>query len=291
MKYQLFLATLLVLSLSSFATPRKDADGHYMVKSITRIYNGKESGKYDFSYNVLGKIVKVDFRYLFDKTRRVLSWYGNKITYKQYNWEGKQDPLIKYEYVLDDEGQIIFVSFNDLHGGSQLMMENDYYYEDGRLVHGEFHEYRADNLTDEPKWFPDTYHFIAYDYPDGDIVAMLGENSNISGQWKIDPKQYPLKPDIEYWLIENNTNLELSALYFTYSPYPIDGANLAFLAGWMKMRGMRLVSKYGDEYTRTRIDYTFDEYNRPIYAKCVPDTEYARFADRCTAYRIEYVDE
>ena len=233
----------------------------------------------------------MDFRYLFDKTRRVLSWYGNKITYKQYNWEGKQDPLIKYEYVLDDEGQIIFVSFNDLHGGSQLMMENDYYYEDGRLVHGEFHEYRADNLTDEPKWFPDTYHFIAYDYPDGDIVAMLGENSNISGQWEIDPKQYPLKPDIEYWLIENNTNLELSALNFTYSPYPIDGANLAFLAGWMKMRGMRLVSKYGDEYTRTRIDYTFDEYNRPIYAKCVPDTEYARFADRCTAYRIEYVDE
>lgn len=291
MKYQLFIATLLVLSLSSFATPRKDADGHYMVKSITRIYNGEESGKYDFSYNVLGKIVKVDFRYLFDKTRRVLSWYGNKITYNQYNWEGKQDPLIKYEYVLDDEGQIIFVSFNDLHGGSQLMMQNDYYYEDGRLVHGEFHEYRADNLTDEPKWFPDTYHFIAYDYPDGDIVAMLGENSNISGQWKIDPKQYPLKPDIEYWLIENNTNLELSALYFTYSPYPIDGANLAFLAGWMKMRGMRLVSKYGDEYTRTRIDYTFDEYNRPIYAKCVPDTEYARFADRCTAYRIEYVDE
>lgn len=291
MKYQLFLATLMVLSLSSFAAPRKDADGHYMVKSITWIYNGEESGKYDFSYNALGKIVKVDFRYLFDKTRRVLSWYGNKITYKQYDWEGKQDPLIKYEYVLDDEGQIIFVSFNDLHGGSQLMMENDYYYEDGRLVHGEFHEYRADNLTDEPKWFPDTYHFIAYDYPDGDIVAMLGENSNISGQWKIDPKQYPLKPDIEYWLIENNTNLELSALHFTYSPYPIDGANLAFLAGWMKMRGMRLVSKYGDEYTRTRIDYTFDEYNRPIYAKCVPDTEYARFADRCTAYRIEYVDE
>lgn len=104
MKYQLFLATLLVLSLSSFAAPRKDADGHYMVKSITWIYNGEESGKYDFSYNVLGKIVKVDFRYLFDKTRRVLSWYGNKITYKQYNWEGKQDPLIKYEYVLDDEG-------------------------------------------------------------------------------------------------------------------------------------------------------------------------------------------
>lgn len=291
MKYQLFLA-LLVLSLSSFATPRKDADGHYMVKSITRIYNGEETYRYIFSYNALGKIIKIeDISLRNPKERGILSWYGNKITYKQYDWEGKQDPLVKYEYVLDDEGQIIFVSENNLGGGAQWKMQNDYNYEDGRLVYGEEHEYRADNLTDEPKWFPDTYHFIVYDYPDGDIVAMLGENSNRSGQWKIDPKQYPLKPDIEYWLIENNTNLELSALYFTYSPYPIDGANLAFLAGWMKLRGMRLVSKFGNEYKRTRIDYTFDEYNRPIYAKSVPDTEQARFADRCTAYRIEYVDE
>ena len=63
---------------------KKDADGHYMVKSITRIYNGKESGRYIFSYNALGKIIKIeDISLRNPQERGVLSWYGNKINYKQ----------------------------------------------------------------------------------------------------------------------------------------------------------------------------------------------------------------
>lgn len=230
----ILIAVGMFFPLRGFAAPRMDADGHYMVKSITRIYNGEETYRYIFSYNALGKIIKIeDISLRNPKERGVLSWYGNKITYKQYNWEGKQDPLIKYEYVLDDEGQIIFVSFNDHHGGSQLKMQNDYNYEDGRLVYGEEHEYRADNLTDEPKLFLDSFFGINYYYPDGDIVAMRTDTWCMDGETKTFSPS-PLKPDLEYWLIENNTNLELSALYFTYSPYPIDGADLAFLAGWMK---------------------------------------------------------
>ena len=285
------LLILLFVSTSCFAAPRKDADGHYMVKSITRIYN-KKSGVYEFTYNALNEIVKVEYSRFDSKYRRVLSRYGNKITYKKYNDDGRQDPETKYDYVLDDEGQIMFVSDNSLHGGSQLKIQNDYYYEDGRLVYGEQHEYHADNLTDDPHLFLDTFHSMNYDCTDGNIEAMLTQNNYLRHNdtwWQSKP--CPLKDDIEYWLIDNNTNIEPSSLYFTYSPYEIAGNYLAFLTGWMKLRSQHLVGKYGTKSYRTRIEYRLDEYNRPIEAKSVPDTEFAKFADRCTVYRIEYVDD
>lgn len=288
---QLIIFAIILSSFACHAAPRKDADGHYMVKEITWLYNGEESGKYVFSYNARGEIIKVEYRQLFDKTRRILSRYGNDITYKGYDWVGKQDPTVKYEYVLDDEGQIISTSYHFRGGGAQMKLQNDYNYEDGRLVYGEWHEYRADNLTDKPKIFLDGFHSFNYYYPDDDIMAIMKVNIYRDDGSLYTTEGKTPEPDIEYWLIENNTNLELSALYFCYAPGPIGGDSLAFLTGWMKLRGKRLVSKYGTIYERTRIDYTFDEYNRPIYAKSVPDTEKARSAKCATAYRIEYVDE
>lgn len=74
-----YLLILLLVSTSCFAAPRKDANGHYMVKSITRIYNNKKSGVYEFTYNALNEIVKVEFSFVDSKYREILSRYGNKI--------------------------------------------------------------------------------------------------------------------------------------------------------------------------------------------------------------------
>lgn len=291
MKKIITLIIAVVIGFGLAWAVKTDANGHYMIKSITRIYNNEKTGVYNFTYNALNEIVKVEYSRTYSKYREILSRYGNKITYKQYNDEGRQDPETKYEYVLDDDGQIMFVSDNSLHGGSQLKIQNDYYYEDGRLAYGEYHEYHADNLTDAPHLFLDAFHSLHYDYPDGNIEAMLTQNNYLSHNdtwWQSKP--CPLKEDIEYWTIDNNTNIELSSMYFSYSPYEIAGNYLAFLTGWMKLRSQHLVSKYGTKYDRTRIEYKLDEYNRPIEAKSVPDTEYAKCADRCTLYLIDYVD-
>lgn len=281
---------LLFVSMTGFATPRKDANGNYMVKSITRIYNNEKSGVYKFTFNALNEIVKVEYSRFDSKYREVLSRYGDKITYKKYNDDGRQNPEIKYEYVLDNGGQIMFVSENSKEGCTQLKIQNDYYYEDGSLVYGEYHEYHADILTDDPHLFLDSYHSKNYDCSDGNIWVTVTINYLRQGEWSADGP-YPVDTDIEYWDIENNTNIELSSLYFKYNPYSIAGNRLAFLTCWMKLRSQHLVSKYGSKSYRTRIEYKLDEYKRPIEAKSVPDTEFATFADRCTVYQIEYVDE
>lgn len=284
-----WLLILSLLSVPCFAAPRKDTDGHYMVKSVTHLLRNELVGTYYFSYNAFNEMVKVEY-VSFDGSRQVLSRYGNKITYKEYNQKGKQNPEIKYEYVLDDEGQIMFVSENSMEGGSQLKFQNDYYYEDGSLVYGEYHEYHADNLTDDPHLFLDTYHSLNYDYPEGNLWVTLTQNNYNNGEWFLS-KPCPVETDIEYWDIENNTNIEPSTLYFTYSPYPIAGNHLAFLAGWMKLRSQHLLCKYGGKFHRTRIEYKLDEYHRPVEAKSVPDTEFATHAHKNRCYRIEYVDE
>lgn len=286
----LLLIITLIISAYSYASPHKDANGNYMVKSITWVYNGNDAGVYNFSYNALNEITKVEYvRVKNPKDREILTWYGNKISYKEYT-DGKQDHNRIYEYVLDDNGQIIFVSVNDTNGGTQFKMQNDYYYEDGRLVYGEYHEYLSDNLRDKPKLHLDSYHSMSYDYPDGNIWAISVCNHKRGDGWSRGEGSLP-QPDIEYWDIANNTNVELSALYFTYAPYPIDGSELAFLAGWMKLRSAHLVSKFGDVYHRTRLEYKLDEYDRPIEIKNTQDIETARFADTSTMYRIEYIDD
>lgn len=287
----LLLIITLIISAYSYASPHKDANGNYMVKSITWVYNDEKSDKFEFSYNALNEIVKVEHtRFYQPKYRETLSRLGSKIIYKKLGEDGKQDADVFYEYVLDDNGQINFVSCNNLGGGSQWKVQNDYYYEDGRLVYGEYHEYLADNLTDKPKLHLDSFHSMNYDYPDGNIWAINVCNYKRQDGWSHSEGSLP-QPNIEYWDILNNTNIEPSALYFEYAPYPIGGSRLAFLAGWMKLRSAHLVSKFGDVYHRTRLEYKLDEYDRPIEIKNTQDIEKARFADTSTAYRIEYIDD
>lgn len=176
---QILLVGFMSFILCSFAAPRKDANGHYMVKSITRVYIGKKTGVYNFTYNALDEIVKVEYSATYNKYREVWSRCGNKITYKQYNDEGRQNHEIKYEYVLDDDGQIKSVSENPMEGGSQAKIQNDYKYQDGRLVYGQYREYHTENLRDKPLLFDDTFFSKNYDCPDGDIEATLTYNDYI----------------------------------------------------------------------------------------------------------------
>lgn len=288
--------TLLIVADYCYAIPT-NSRGEYLVKKLQYVskQHGDVSFEYIFTYNDENEIVGIEYLTLLKgcESRTLIKRSGNKIERVDYGSDGYKIGNITYEYCVNEDGQILSAADIDHAGGKPWKQQSDFNYDEGMLVHTEWHDYYAKNEHSKFELSDDAFHSRQFYYVDGNIISTLYTHSfsQRDNRW-VCSEANPKWENIIYSEIPNKCNLELSSIFMGYPVNYSAGEHFLFLVGWMNLRGWFLLDSFGDvDWNRMKLNYTFDDYGRPIMIQPVPDNKRDYNGSFLFDYVLEYVDE